>query len=199
MKTYKMIKKKPEPQPEPATTTESDIEIGDVENFRSDKMQVFNHQELVRIAHTKLIESLNCELRDGWFDEKVDRNGNVIRTYVESTREKFFQTLEACECVMACDLDAEAKKNISELRKRLADKKDMLLKEQEKWFYSLSPRIQRETLEKQGPIMNSELNINLMFYGYLIKCKEQIYKEIFKELVMQTSRLDFYQVEEFVG
>lgn len=173
-----------------------DFEIGDVENYRSDGMQVFNHQILVMAILQKVQEAGSHELRAGWFNEKLDNGGNIIRTYIEDTREKYISCVRTAITVMTCDFDDKAKENINKVLKKIKEMKKQLLKEQWEWYTNQPPKYK---ILLEGKISKSFFNTG---YGWYFKAKElevEFYFQIAKELHSLTKRIDFYQSQDFEG
>lgn len=178
---------------------EQDIEIGDVESYRSDKLHLFNHQALVMESLRRCAESGSHEMKNGWFNEKKDRFGNVVKVYVEDTQEKFSETVAITASVMSCDFDDDAEKKIKALEEKLIAKRKELLAGQWKWWSTLNS-LQRGKFEEKGMgVIQGMFNFNLVFYKTLVQIKVEIHRAIFKELNLLTKRIDFYQQEDFTG
>jgi len=172
----------------------SDFELMDVENYRSDKMIVFNHQMLVMEALRKSSEAGSHELRSGWVNEKMDTDGNITRTPLEDTRKKFIECVRTTMTVMECDFDERARTNIQECMDELDKIKEDLLKGQWNWYLALAPKYQ---MQYSGNINEKFFNINLGWYLKYIEEEVLYYREILVELHSLTKRLDFYQIEDF--
>lgn len=170
------------------------IEIGDVENFRSDKLQVFNHQVLVMEVLRRVNESGSHELRSGWFNESIDHNGNVKRVYIEDTRKKYIECVRTAMNTMSCDYDEEAETTINEFLETLDKEKEKLLKMQWDWYSSLPPKHKEQIT---GTIIRGMFNIDYGWYLKFIELEVECYRAIAQELNSLTKRLDYYQAEEF--
>lgn len=177
---------------------EDNLEVGNVENFRSDKNQMFSHQSLVMSALQKCLESGSHEMRSGWWNEKRDMNGNVIKAYNEDTRKKYVESVKTAIGVMACDFDEEAKE-IEDLIEQIKDEKNKLLKEQNEWYNNLEPH-QKDTVKQQyGYIIPKFFNTNLGWWEAFCEFELNTYRDIFIELNKLSKRLDYYQSEDFEG
>jgi len=172
----------------------NDFEVSDVENYRGDKFQVFNHQILVMEVLRRVNESGSHELRPGWFNEKVDRQGNTIRSYVEDTRSRFIECVKTAMMVMDCDYDGESTEFIEECKEELSGEKCKLLKAQWDWFKSLPPRSKSDS---QGMIIEGVFNKDLGWFTKYMELEVECYRAIALELNSLTKRLDFYQTEDF--
>jgi len=178
------------------TYDDSDLEVMDVENYRSDKFQVFNHQVLVMEALRAARESGGHELRTGWYNEKIDKGGNVTLTYIEDTRKRFIECVKTAKNIMACDFDEEAQSKILVIEKNLKVLRIKLLKEQWDWFVMLPPKVR---MQWEGKINRAFFNFELGWYLKYIEEETECYRQIFQELHALTKRLDYYQAEEFVA
>jgi len=172
------------------------MEIMDVENYRGDKFNVFNHQVLVMEVLRRLNESGAHEFRPGWFNEKIDRNGNTIRVYIEDTRKKYIECVKTALDVMYCDFDKIAKKNINIYLKNLEIKKERLLESQWNWYQKLNPE---EKEYWSGKIIKGFFNIEIGWYLKFTELEVECYRKIARELHMLTKRLDWYHEEEIEG
>ena len=108
----------------PGDKSSNDFEVSDVENYRSDKMQVFNHQILVMEVLRKLNDAGSHELRPGYVNTKTDREGNTARTYIEDTRLRFIECIKTATMVMGCDYDNEARDFIEQCLTELEGEKN---------------------------------------------------------------------------
>ena len=172
----------------------SNIEISDVENYRGDKFQVYNHQILVMEVMRKITESGSHEMREGWINEKYDRDGNVNRVYVESTKKKFIETVKTAMMIMFCDYDEEARTFVEQCLKELEDEKKKLLEGQWKWYSSLAPNDKRN---QSGNIIKGAFNMEMGWYVAFTELEVECYRAVAEELHSLTKRLDFYQGEDF--
>jgi len=172
------------------------FEILDVEDYHSDKLQVFNHQVLVMEILRKVSEAGSHELRAGWFNERVDNQGNVIRMYIEDTRKKFIETVKTAMTIMSCDFDTEATDTITAALDRLKGINKQLKQEQWNWFQALPPRMKQSY---EGKISTIFFNVDLGWYLKSMEEEVECYREVLEELHNLTKRLDFYKSAELEG
>ena len=177
-------------------SSETDFSLEDLENYRSDQMQVFNHQLLVMEILRKATEAGSHELRAGIVNEKVDSNGNVIRQYIEDTREKFINCVKTAINVMVRDFDTEATKNISEIIDELETEEKELIKAQWKWYQELPPDDQ---LDYKGQVHQLFLNEYLPWNKFYKDLEVKSYRYILQELHCLTKRNHDYQESEHEG
>lgn len=174
---------------------EEDIEIEDVENYSSNKDSGFSHQSLVMKAMNKVLDVGAKEMKAGWFEYKVDKNGNQNRIYIEDTRQVFISAVEMCLMVMECDIDPEARNKLDELINLRDELKEYLNKCEDDEWESLQPYIRQKLINSgKGNIKGAFDKEKRFFQIYLDECVK-IYRDIFKVLTNQTKRLDFYSAE----
>lgn len=174
---------------------EDDIIIEDVENYTPKGDLVFSHPSLVMSATRKCLEAGSKEMRTGFFNNKTDRNGNVIRTYVEDTRKAFIEAVETLEMIMICDLDSDAIKEIKTIKDSLLDKyKELCIKEQNDWS-SAHINIKKARWSAGIQFKEGYLNTSLPYYQEYIDEEVKSYRNIFKVLTMMSKRNDFYATE----
>ena len=177
--------------------TNTEIEIGDVESYGQNKDSGFSHQALVMTTMRKCLENASKEMKPGWFANKIDKQGNTIRTYEEDTRQAFISSVEAVLMVMECDLDEEAKSELNKLVNERDTIKKKLNDDEDKEWNSLLPILkQRLTANGKGNVPGYFSKEKVYYQTYIDECV-RIYREIFKVLTKQTDRLDFYAAEVF--
>lgn len=170
-----------------------EMEIMDVENYSSGKDEQFSHQILIMNSMKKCIEAGSREMRSGWTNQKMDTRGNVIMQYVEDTRMLFIETVETCECIIICDFDKEARKNIKEIKKRLKDMYDTLCKSEKKEWENLPMLLKQERIRSGIVFMEGYLCRKLSYYQEYLSESVKEHRSILKELTELTKRLDFYE------
>lgn len=170
-----------------------DFEIGDVENFQSDKDLQFSHSALVMSAMRKCLDAANAEMKAGYWQQKLDKKGNVIQTYIEDTRRKFISAVIGAELIMCCDFDNDTKKNIDALKEKIDAKHNELAKENTEAWKNTPTEIQ-----KQNPHIEGYITIPFL-QDIMTEYQLEVYRDILAELTMLTKRLDFYKAERFEG
>jgi len=183
-----------------AEFNEPDFEIGDIENFSQSKDEQFSHSILVMTAMKKALESGVREMHPGWFNTKTDRQGHVIKTYVDDTRKGFIEAVKSCCMIMAGDIDGdpkdEAEPYIDECLDDVEKKRVELAKiEEESWNkqpagFKLVMN-QKGIYNIPGHITHPELKEQLVWFEI------EMYRSIFAELSRLTKRLDYYKAQMF--
>lgn len=167
-------------------------EVIDVENYGG-KDEQFSHKQLVMTALKKTIDAGGREMRSGWFNEKMDKNGNIIRTYVDDTRKQFIESIETLKNHMACDMDETALSEIKEIKKKLS--KDYLkfcAMEKVDWD-TCNVQIRKERYRNGNYYRFGYLSRDLPYYQEYVEAEIMAYREILEELIRLTKRLDFYE------
>ena len=177
-----------------------DFEIGDIENFSSNKDEQFSHSTLVMTAMKKALDAGVREMRPGWFNVKNDRNGHTIKTYIDDTRKGFVEAVKTCCMIMAKDMDDDPDKETNEYI-------DECLEDIEKKRIELA-KIEEDSWNRQSKgvktLMNAKGIYNVPGHITHPELKEQLvwfeiemYRSIFAELSRLTKRLDYYKAQMF--
>jgi hypothetical protein len=172
---------------------ESKIEFENIENFSQGERQ-FSHQTLVMKCMNKCIELGSVEMKEGYFETKVDKRGNIMTTYTPDSRRAFIEAVKTLKAIMACDFDDEA---IKILKKHMGDvtyNKEYWLKKEDDWWLSLS-KLERPKWQHQKGYHNQKLH----FKDDSLYDEVDIWRDILEELNKLTKRLDFYESTKFEG
>lgn len=174
---------------------EDDFVIQDTENFIENKNQEFSHSVLVMTAISRCSLNLSKEMRSGYWNEKVDKYGNLMRYYIEDTRKVFIGSVKALLYIMGCNYNPIVKRdeekpgvqtireNIFALQKELENKKEQyLLMEAKDW--ETSPKTIRDIRMKQGLVYRQGLFCSKLPYEneYILQ-EVLIYEKVLEELV----------------
>jgi len=174
--------------------SQQDIEIADIENYKSGGESTFNYQFLVMKCVSNCIEAGKHELRTGWTNEKVDNSGNITRTYIEDTRKRFIESIKTFKSILEREFDLDAKTNIKKIDEKLQEKKTELLEEQWNWYESLAP-IPKE--EWRNYFVKGFFTQTLGWYQAFVEFEIECYREILVELMKLTHRRDDFKGEDF--
>jgi len=171
----------------------NDFEILDIEDYPDEGDQQFSHQLLVMRVMNKLVEAGIKEMREGYFNEKADRFGNIVKTYIEDTRKSFIETVKTAMMFMDCDYDEEAKKNIKKILEDLQNTYNNLV-EIEKKDFEIAPLTLKNVRRLNGIFFREKsLNKQLPYYQEYLEEEVEAYRKIATELNTLTARLNFYQ------
>lgn len=92
---------------------DNDIEIVEPENYFSSKAERFSNGELVMMAFRKCIELGAKEMREGYYNTKQDKSGNINYIYIPDTRKEFIEAVETLLMIMADDIDEPTQKELT--------------------------------------------------------------------------------------
>jgi hypothetical protein len=166
---------------------DDDIQLLDTDNFVGERSEEFSHSQLVMKCMKKCIE-LGCkEMREGYMNEKADRFGNIVRTYIEDTRKAFIEAVKTTQMIMFCDYDTETKKNIETYEKSIDIEYKRLCGEEDDQYNKDQSDIPYH--------FKGTLNKNMPFYQEYLECSLSIYRKIFSELTLLTNRINYYKEE----
>ena len=170
-------------------------EEGDIvepDEWQNPEEQVFNHQVLIMNAIKKCLELGSKEMREGWWDEIVDKNGNVRRKYNSDTRKDFIESVKSLMMVAECDYDEEATKKINEIKKNITERKTYWMSEEWNWWNRLTNQ-QKNQLAQQGKhVTQGFFNSKLPFDNFFYEDELNLYRQICTEINHLSKRLDFY-------
>jgi translation elongation factor EF-G len=172
-----------------------EFEIGDVESYGQNNDSGFSHQGLVMTSIRRALENGSKEMKPGWFQNKIDRSGNNVRTYIEDTRKAFIESVESCLDVMECDIDDDAREEINKLIFDLAELKKKLNQDEDK-EWDLLPRNLKIELTRQGKgNIKGYFNKDKIYYQLYLEESVKVYRQILRSLSRLTKRLDYYKAE----
>lgn len=179
--------------------TYEDGDIIEPDEWRNPENQVFNHQVLVMNGIKKCLELGSKEMREGFFNEKSDKHGNVQRVYIEDTRKAFIESVKSLMMVVECDFDQEAKDKIQKLKDQIEERRKYWLNEEWNWWNSLNFSQQKQYSLEGKSVMKGFFNRRLNFDNLFFEEETQIYRNICTEINNLTSRLDFYGTIGYMG
>ena len=87
--------------------TEEDNFLIDSENYRAGEENKFNHQVLVMKAMQKCLDLGSVEMVEGYWDTKLDKNGNAAKTYHPDTRRAFIESVKSLMMVTEPDYSSK--------------------------------------------------------------------------------------------
>ena len=189
---------------------DNDIEVLDVEEYRSPEDQQFSHQALVMMAMKKVVEYGCQELVPGYYNTEEDNKGKVKIIYKQDTRKAFIESVRTLRMIMICDFDSTAnqklKSNKSDDQKpdenlmdKIKDRKDFWIEKQKTDWDQLSEGLKKQMQQQGKGVVDGYFNMNLPYFQSYFLEELEIYREIFEGLTELTSRLKFYKKERSEG
>lgn len=171
--------------------------IVDAENydgsFKNEKE--FSHSYLLLISSERCLRKSSEELVKGYTNEKMDRFGNLTRSYVPDTRLEYIGSIKAFDKLLKPIYSPKNKrlniredikelaKEILKLKEKLSEIKiELLMLEAKDW--AECPKNVRETRIKEGIIWRKNaLSKGLPYYNQLIEEQVEIYDSMFEKLM----------------
>lgn len=188
---------------------DGELEIIEPENYRVGKDE-FSNGELVMMAFRKCIELGSKEMREGYYNTKMDRAGNVNYIYVPDTRKELIEAVETLLMIMADDIEEATQTNIDEV---LEGKKgqDGKFSGGLKQVYITLCTNEKDIWENASLMMKQQWNNKNIFQregmlsaalpfatDYLIE-KVSAYRKIVGILKKRIKDLNYYKEEEYHG
>lgn len=175
-----------------------DYEVVDTENYMGATGNIgFSHEVLVMTSMLKVIEIGKMEMKAGYFNTRVDRQGNVHRQYIDDTRKSFIEAVKNVLMVMSPDIDDEANKNLKKLFEKDRNAYQRLCNEEEDYWNKMLIERKRTFINQGIYYREGYLNKELPFSQEYIEIQVDIYRDIFSELSKLTKRLNYFKVEPF--
>lgn len=177
--------------------TTEDIEIEDPENYRNPELNKFSHQTLVMNALKRVAETGSKELKEGYWNEKIDKNGNHTREYVTDTRKEFISSVKTLLMFMDRDYDEEARKVITMLLQRLEERKQFWLNEEWRFWNTLNDMTQRKLASEGKAVSKGFFNPRLQFDNFYFEDETETYRQICTEINKLIKRIGDYESVDF--
>jgi len=170
--------------------------IMDVEEFSGGGSgKEFSHQGLVMSCLGRCAFNGSKEMKPGYWNEKLDKFGNVIKTYIDDTRLTFIESVEQVEIMMICDFDDEATAEIEKLKKSIIEKETEYLKLEADDWNNCTKTI-RDLRQGNGIFYNKNfLNKKLPYHNKFVMFQVRVWKDILRALIKLTQRKGFYETE----
>lgn len=178
---------------------DNDFQIEDTENWRNPADNKFNHQVLIMKALTRIGETGSKELREGYWNEKTDKNGNTTREYHTDTRKEFIGSVKNLIMFMERDYDEEADTKILALQKKLIDKRNHWLNQEWLYWSSLAESMKKRLAAEGKAVSKGFFNPKLNFDNYYYDDETDIYREICSEINKLIKRLGDYEGVVYEG
>lgn len=180
---------------------DGNFEIIDPENYTGgNKGESFSNSQLIMMALTKCLNNGSVEMREGYFNRKKDKMGNVMEIYVPDTRLTFIETVESTLMIMSDDIYDVKGKETEEVIKKILEE----LKEKEKTYLELEKKewstpnfnLKQKWFKEGKRYIPGVLTQFFPYYDYYIMDKVQAYRKIVIELKKLTKKYNYY-AEEF--
>lgn len=179
-----------------------DIEIEDVENYRSYGEKVYNAQTLCMEQMKKCLENGSVEMVEGYWDEKYDKNGNLSRVYHPDTRKIFIESVKTLMMFVHRDYkeDKACSDKIESLKNKIVERKAYWLFQEWNWWCNLSP-LQKQQATANGKYVNKGMfNKKNEFDNFFFDEEIAIYRELFATISdFIKDKMDDYEAVRYKG
>ena len=179
---------------------DGDLEIGDVESFRSSKDSSFSFSTLIMMAYQKCLNAGCNEMVAGFYAMQENRkNGTITRTYQPDTRKVFIESVTTLKMLLVCQFYYDAEKNIKKLLEDFEMEKNKLIEQRQKEWDSLTkPEKEMYVRKNNYQHIVGRLNIETD-RAYIIEKEVIVYRLVFEELNQLVKRLDFFESDYAEG
>lgn len=182
------------------------IELIDIEDYKGGKDQKFSHQILVMKILSKCIENGAKEMRPGYYNEKTDKFGNPIKTYVPDSRNEFISSVKTAMSVLARDYDSKINefmngkkedKDKKGIKEKISDEYKILIELEKSYWNNMPMKVKQNMWSNNVYYQEGTLNIKLPYSHNYIEFEVKCYHEILEQLLKLIKRLDDYQSEDY--
>ena len=171
------------------------VVVDDNENWQPSEDNKFNHQTLVMNAIKRCMELGSVELTEGYWEYKVDKNGNQMKTYHIDARKSFINSVKTLMAITNCDYDTEATNNINAILNKMKARRQHWLDSEWRWWTGLN-NLQRQQATREGKASQQGFfNKNNDFDNYYFEEEADLYREIMMYINDLTKRLGYYKSE----
>lgn len=175
----------------------NEMEIQEIENYSGSKGEAFSHGQLIMLTMKKCIDAGCKEMKEGYYNTKSDKYGNINYIYVPDTRKEFIEAIETLQMVMADDIndDSKTKTEIGNVKGALTKAhKNFCKLESEDW--KKMHELVRQKYLQAGIYFRKDMLSKELPYSieYLMK-RVEASRKVFNALTKLTKRKDYYREE----
>jgi hypothetical protein len=173
---------------------DSIVNVKEPDQFSYQKQEGFSHQLSVQKAYYKVVDNLNVEMVEGFWQELKDKHGNVKLIHQTDTREQAIESVETLKNVMIADLQQTTNHNkINELLKSIETLKQTCLNEQKSWWKGIGYDGQIEYQNKHLSFDPNHLYDKLCYWHEFRNQTVKIYRQIFEQLELCLSGIKYFK------
>jgi hypothetical protein len=169
-----------------------DLDIVEPDSMRYGQNAEFSHEGKVSMAYDKVIIALCQENRKGYWQEKLDRKGNLLREWKSDTRDEKINSVMTLKHTLISEIesDADIKEMIRKKFEEIKKLEDDAILNEENW-YRLLP------INRKGAIQHYKgyINQEFIFYQNMITEKVKRCEELFEILEKLLSKFKYLKRE----
>lgn len=166
------------------------VMVDDEANWDYSKEVSFSHPMLVMSAYSTAIRAGAVEMIKGFWEQRIDKQGNTINVHHPDTREVYINAVETLKNVMIADFDDEADAKMDAIYSSIYKIKKEAVEAEDKWYESLPYQARQKVSH-----MKNYLNENYVFYSNMMEDKVELYRKIFEQLELLIKRLKYFKKE----
>lgn len=179
---------------------EDDFNVLDSENYRGyTKEEPLSHSQLVAVAMKKCLDARAEEMKEGYITIKRDKFGNQLPIYIQDTRKKFIECIEALKMILGVDMNDNTRKNIDDIEKELKESLDIYIKFEKNEWETVSPLIKKEWIKDGKFYMPGKLTQGFSYYNEFLLDKVSAYTKVYIELDKRAKELNYFKEEDYEG
>jgi len=99
-------------------------------DFQKEEDVKYSKTALVMMALKKCLEANGKEMRSGYWNDRLDKNGNIAKTYIPDSKKELIESVENLQNFAVADIKKEQPK-IAKLKEDLMKKYEQLCDEEE--------------------------------------------------------------------
>lgn len=182
---------------------EEDLEIVDVENYSSNKAKTYNPQQIIMEQISLCLKNGSTDTDDtGGWEERLTKDGQIIRTYRPDLRKIFINSVKALMYFVHRDFKdhEDYNKKINDNLKLLKERKNYWLEQEWNWWNSLNNAQKNQMYREGKQVEKGFFNKKLNFDNFYFDEELEIYWKIF-ELISDfiKDKMHDYEEEYYTG
>lgn len=141
----------------------------------------------------KCIEAGAKEMCPGYYNEKYDKYGNKILTYVNDTRREFIESIKTAKGILTCGFDETIKDEIKIIEAELDEEYKQLIEAEKLYWGKISLIVKKNLWGKGIFFQEGRLNKELEYYQNYISFEVDCFRKMFEALMSLIKRVDFFE------
>jgi hypothetical protein len=169
-------------------------EVKEPDQYSFQKQEGFSHQLSVQKAYYKVIDNLDVEMVEGFWQEMKDKHGNVKLVHQKDTRQEAIESIKTLKNVMIADIEnTPYSKEINKLLDKIDDTELECIKEQKRWWNSLDYQSQEKYQSMHLSFDTEHLYDKLCYWHDFLNQQVNIYREIFEQLELCLAKIRYFK------